>query len=222
MIKARETAFSAGMKKPGDKFAFMPFGDIEAKLNELETERTFFWKTCPAECRADYEFGKESKLTHVVIEHLPEAYAATVKDVKNAVKLRKMVAGDISAGYTTGQDLAMQTFSSDWLPPYLELRTALVESYHSFVKTWSVEGKIDKKSPSMMMVGGHQQPGSDALTCYACGIVGHKRGDSVCEASSSAIWAGAPEAWKKRQKKGKGKGGGRGNGDAKRKQKGRG
>ena len=70
------------------------------------------------------------------------------------------------------------------------------------------------------MVGGHQQPGSDALTCYACGIVGHKRGDSICTASSGAIWAGAPEAWKKRQKKGKG--GGRGNGDAKRKQKGRG
>ena len=113
MIKAREVAYSAGMKKVGDKFAIMPFSNLETKLNQLETERTFFWKTCPVECRKDYVFGHESKLTHVVIEHLPVAYDSTVKNVKNAVKLRKMMDGDKKAGYTTGQDLAMQTFSSD-------------------------------------------------------------------------------------------------------------
>ena len=89
MVKAREIAFTAGMKNASDKFAFMPYCNMEVKLNQLETERTFFWKTCPAECRDTYEFGMESKLTLVVLEHVPIAYDSAVKDVKNAVKLGK-------------------------------------------------------------------------------------------------------------------------------------
>jgi hypothetical protein len=97
------------------------------------------------------------------------------------------------------------------------LRIQLVDAYQSFKKRWDAEGKTPsgKKVPVMMMIGGHLQPGPSALTCYACGTEGHKRGDSVCSAKASDVWDGAPDHWKKMMKKSGGRGGGKGRGRGK-------
>ena len=87
-VKIRELAYLSEMPDEIGGLAFKPNCNMEVKLNQLETERTFFWKNCPAECRDTYEYGTESKLIHIVLEHLPVEYDSTVKDVKNVLKLR--------------------------------------------------------------------------------------------------------------------------------------
>jgi hypothetical protein len=52
-IKSREKAFNLGMPKDVGGDAFEPFCDMNVKLNQLETERMFFWNACPAELRKD-------------------------------------------------------------------------------------------------------------------------------------------------------------------------
>ena len=116
------------------------------------------------------------------------------------MKMRKMIQGDSAARVTTDRDLRFQNFSEDWVPPYKELRTALVDSYLFMKKRWDKYSN-GSKVPAMMLVGGHPQPGPGNIVCYACGIGGHKRGDSVCDAKPNDIWDCAPEAWKSRQKR---------------------
>jgi hypothetical protein len=143
IVRAREKAYTAGM--PGTRgIAFPDYCNMEAKLNELETERTYFWDLCPASCRSTYAFCTERKLVAVVMEHLPPDYDACVQEVRNMLKLRKMIGGDESAGVTTSTDLTLQLFSEDWLPPWPELRTALIDRYHALKKDGHQSGKARK------------------------------------------------------------------------------
>ena len=224
-IKARERQYSLGMPAPGQTVAFPEFVNMPVKLNTLEAERTYFWKNCPIEMRPTYRFCKIECLVHVILDHISTDYEPTVLALRNLVKVRKMVAGDASAGVTTRRDTVKETFSDDWLPDYPELRDALVEKYDAMVEHWTpaqLQKYTVQKIPMMMMAGGHPQPGVGNMTCYGCGVVGHRRGDSVCTAGAKAIWDGAPDAWKKRISNGGGKNGNRGRGNGKAKGRGRG
>ena len=224
-IKMRERQFSLGMPAPGQTVAFPEFVNMPVKLNMLESERTYFWKNCPVENRSTYRFCKEECLIHVILDHISKEYEPAVLSVRSMVKVRKMMAGDVSAGVVTRRDTVKETFSDDWLPNYSELRDALVEKYNSMVEHWTpaqLQKSATLKVPMMMMSGGHPQPGVGNLTCYGCGVVGHRRGDSVCTAGANAVWEGAPDAWKKRQSKGGGKNGNRGRGNGRGRGKGRG
>ena len=193
------------------------------KLDELEAEREFFWEVCPKDNRESYEYCQLSKLTRVVLEHIPVEYDSAVAEVKNMVKLKKMLAGDKSAGVSTLNDIKEENFSEDWLPDYDELRVSLVNAYEAIKKRRVGERK---RGTPAMMIGSGQQPGPGNITCYGCGQQGHKRGDRECTASPTDVWSGAPDYWKNQNKgrddrssgkggKGKGKGskgGGRGRG----------
>ncbi len=194
-IKIREKAYLLGMRdKPGG-MAFPPYCDMVKKLNQLETEKTYFTKACPIDMRSTYKYCQEKTLVSMIIEHLPIEYDSTVKDVRNVIKMRKILQGDSSAGVTTDQDLRFQNFCEDWVPPYKEIRTALVDSYLLMKKRWDKDARNDSRVPAMMLVGGHPQPGSTNIVCCACGIEGHKRSDSVCDAKPDDIWEGAPKSW---------------------------
>ena len=113
LIKARKKAFLAGMPAENSKVAFPQYCNMEDKLIQLETERTFFWKTCPIECRSTYVYCQESKMVHVILEHLPYDYDQAVEKVRNSVKMRKMVAGDSTAGVSTRTLFCQKRF---WAP----------------------------------------------------------------------------------------------------------
>jgi hypothetical protein len=195
-IKLRERQFSLGMPAAGQTVAFPEFVNMPIKFNTLEAERTYFWKNCPLENRLTYRFCKIECLVHVILDHISAEYEPTVTGLRSMVKVRKMMAGDVSAGVTTRRDTVNETFSDDWLPDYPELRDALVEKYNQMVEHWTpaqVQKYAVQKDPMIMMSGGHPQPGVGNLTCYGCGAVGHKRSDSICTADSNAIWDGAPD-----------------------------
>jgi hypothetical protein len=215
-LKERQKQYLLGMPDKEGALAIPVTCDLEAKLNQFETERTYFHRNCPVQFRATYKYCQETTMVSMIIEHLPAEYDSTVQDVRNKVIMRKMAAGDLAAGVTTSLDLICQNFSVEWLPPYQDLRTALVDAYQVMKKRCANlrKGNGGQKIPSMIMVGGHPQPGADNITCYACGTVGHKRGDPECTAAKGDVWSGAPDSWKDRQKKrnnDRGKGRDRGN-----------
>ena len=196
----------AGMPDTEGGEAFPVCCDMVKKLNQLESEKTYFTRACPEPLRAGYKYCHTKTLVKVIMEHIPSEYDEAVNSVQATLKMKRMAEGDPSAGNTTQQDLIFQNFSEDWTPPYVDLRTALLEAYERKKKRWIKDGKTSdgKKVPAMMIQGGHKQPGSGSIVCYACGIANHKRGDACCKAKATDIWKGAPEAWKNRMKKQKG------------------
>ena len=73
--------------------------NMEDKLNELETERQWFWDVCPPDQRDTYDPASEQRLTRVVMEHAPKNYDAAIERVKTMIKYRKLAAGDINDDY---------------------------------------------------------------------------------------------------------------------------
>ena len=124
----REEVSLLGMPDRAGGLAYPPYCDMIKKLNRLETERSYCTKACPVDMRPTYKYCQESTLVSMIIEHLPIDYDSAVKEVRNVMKMRKMIQGDSAAGVTTDRDLRLQNFSEDWVPPYKELRTALVAS----------------------------------------------------------------------------------------------
>jgi hypothetical protein len=118
------------------------------------------------------------------------------------------------ATITNLEDNVRINYSTDWLPPYIELRTELVNEYHLQERRRAEEGKKHKGGhPVLPILQEHEQPGPKQRARYGCGQKGdHMRGDPKCPAGLNAIWDGAPEVWKERVRKcaggqkGKGKG----------------
>ena len=210
VIKVRQDAFNAGMPEPGKK-PFPLYCDMELVLIKLEKEREFFWRSCSISKRDEYVFCQESKLVEVIIQHLPFEYACVLEKFRTQLEIKGLIVDKEATGFSEEQDVD-QAFSNDWYPKYPELRLALIRQFHLYKQKWTQEGTKVNGVPVMMM-GGHMQPGVGNLTCDACGIAGHKRGDPSCNAKPNDVWEGAPEAWKKRQRSpGNGRGRGRGRG----------
>ncbi len=82
-----------------------------------------------------------------------------------------------------------------------------------------------KGHPSFPIMDGHTQPGAGLMSCYRCGIKGHRAGDPSCKGKEGEIHKDAPEWFRKQngaraqggngKGKGKGKKGGKGNRNAK-------
>ena len=121
---------------------------------------------------------------------------------------------------TNLEDNVRMNYSTDWLPPYAELRTELLNEYHLQERRRAEEGRKQKGGhPVLPILQGHEQPGPEQRACYGCGQKGdHFRGDPKCPAGPNAIWEGAPEVWKERiRNRGKGprKGASKGKGKGK-------
>ena len=193
LIYSREKEFLAGLPAENSKVAFRQYCNMEDKLFLFETERTFNWKTCPVECRGTYVYCQDPKMIHVILEHLPFNYDQAVEKVCMWVKMRIMVS-DTTADVSTSRDIALETYSDDWPPPYDELWFALVDAWNLMKLCWNIEGE-SVKVPSMKM-GRDHQPDAENSICYSCGVVGHKRCDPVCEVKAGDILEGTRESWK--------------------------
>ena len=106
------------------------------------------------------------------------------------------------------EDNVRKNYSVDWLPPYKELRTELINTW-LLAERRRKEGGMKSKAghPVLPILRGHDQPGPDQRSCYGCGQRGHLRGDPKCPSGPDAIWDGAPAVWKDRMRGRNGKGG---------------
>ena len=217
ILEERVRKYHLGLPDPKTGEAFPPRCDMEAKLDALEAEREYLVEMCPREQRENYDDGKESTLVRIILRLRPKEYDDAVKTVMDLHRFRLYAQdGDLSK-ITNLEDNSRVIYNSDWLPNYNELRKALIDSYLLQKRRRDENNQSAKKSPGhpvLPVLQGFDQPGPQERTCYGCGEKGHFKGDAECHAGPNDIWAGAPEGFKTRMKKGgKGKGkGGRGKG----------
>ena len=212
ILKERETIYLEGMPDSSG-LAFPPRVNMEDKLDSLETEREYLIDMCPKDKRDEYEVGKESTLTRIVLRTVPAEYDPAVKSVHDLVKFRKAGEAGAIGQLTNLEDHSRKNYSADWLPPWEELRTELINTWHHFERRRKDAGKSVKKgaTPVLPILNGHDQPGPHQKRCYNCGLTGHIGSDPACKAGPTEVWKGAPASYKKRRQGGyKRKGGGRG------------
>jgi hypothetical protein len=207
--------------------AFPPRVDIEAKLDALEEEREYLLEMCPTELRDTYDDGKEETLIRLLIRHLPAEYDGAVKAVKDLARLRKYSDDGKLTTITNCEDNTRANYAIDYLPDYAELRFELIRTYQLAERR---RGEMNKRGgkrghPSFPIMDGHTQPGPGEISCYRCGVKGHRSGDPACKGKDGEVHKDAPEWYRKQngaraqggkgKGKGKGKKGGMGNRNAK-------
>jgi len=159
-VVERETAYLAGMPNSNGE-VFPPRCNMEDKLNALEKEREFLVDMCPRDKREDYEDGKETTLTRIIIRKLHIEYDGAVKTVRDLHRFRAYgKEGDISK-ITNLEDNTRRNYETEWLPRYLELREELINAYN-LMKRRRDEGALqNNKSPGhpTLPLQGFEQPG---------------------------------------------------------------
>ena len=95
------------------------------KSQQLEGERNELYQVCPERFRDTYKYGKESHLVRVVSEKIHTSYSEVVRSVNTVHRLRQE--GGLEAGLDI--DLHEHQFSDKHLPPWKELKGALIEKY---------------------------------------------------------------------------------------------
>ena len=194
-LRRREARYYLGMPKSVGAPAFPDRVNMVDKLDQLETEREWFIKVCPADQLDTFEPAQESRLVRIILELIPIEYDTAVEEAKTQVRLEKYMAGDKSAGVVNVRNIRNENFSADWLPKYEGLRACLINRYFKYVQRWGKPGIQNSKPlkiPTMITADG-SQPGLSNITCYGCGQRGHIRGSADCKAGANAVWSGAPE-----------------------------
>ena len=192
ILKERETIYLEGMPDSSG-LAFPPRVNMEDKLDSLETEREYLIDMCPKDKRDEYEVGKEATLTRIVLRTVPAEYDPAVKSVHDLVKFRKAGEAGALGQLTNFEDHSRKNCSADWLPPWEELRTELINTWHLFERRRKEAGKSVKKgaTPVLPILNGHDQPGPHQKRCYNCGLTGHIGSDAACKAGPTEVWNGA-------------------------------
>jgi hypothetical protein len=101
---------------------------MEVKLDELEEEREYLLKMCPADMRDTYDDGKEEPLVRLLVRLLPAEYDQAVKAVKDLARLRKYSEGGKLDAITNCEDNTRANYATDYLPNYAELRFELINA----------------------------------------------------------------------------------------------
>jgi hypothetical protein len=122
ILKERERIYLEGMPDSSG-VAFPPRVNVEDKLDTLEAEREYLLDMCPKDKIEEYDVGKETTLTRIVLSKVPAEYDPAVKSVHDMVRFRKAGESGELAKITNLEDHSRKNYSSDWLPPYEELRT---------------------------------------------------------------------------------------------------
>ncbi len=189
------------------------------KLDELEEEREYLLKMCPADMRDTYEDGKEETLVRMLVRLLPAEYDQAVKAVKDLARLRKYNGGGQLDAITNCEDNTRANYAIDYLPNYTELRFELINTYQLAERRRVEMNQKDGKKghPSFFIMDGHAQPGPGNQTCYRCGAKGHRAGDPACKGKDGEVQKDAPECYRKQNKGGRGRGKGKGKGKGKQK-----
>ena len=147
-------------------------------------------------------------------------------DVKFDRKLaRAMAGGNVEDAEDDNlEDWEYRNYKDDWIPSFEKLRDKLVGRYKEMKYDRIAKGEDDEKTsiPAMMTKailqkavkallapGFGQFPqsfsnetknntGSQKMKCWACGLIGHKSGDSVCKAEEGAVHETAPSKAKRK------------------------
>ncbi len=199
-IHTQELEHEKGLPDGGG-VAFKPGADITAKLRLLEGRRIYFWKMCDPSKRKSYIFFQESKLVRIVLEHINEDYKACINRLLDYVKVQKLVekASQKKVSKKSVPSTITQldrSFNDDWLPSWKDLQASLIDEYRQFIKDGKFpSGKTAKHSDKLPVA--FAPPGE--VTCYACGIKGHKSGDASCKAGPYDVAPIAPQSFKDRK-----------------------
>ena len=203
-LETRQKLFDLGMPPTDDKNcpmgqAFEERTDMGEKFQELEDEMDEFRNTCPEKHRATYKYGMDTHLTRVVKNNIHSSYHEVVRSVESMHRIRE--AGGLKV---QGVDLHEHSYTDEHLPPWEELKDAVIEQYEVRRLNWD-SNSVEQRSTKVpiMMVGNDPK-------CFACGETGHRRGASSCRAATGTVHESAPD-WVKNQKKGGNGGKGKGN-----------
>ena len=191
-LKERQKLYMLGMPSSPGRPMFEDDCNMEKVLDKMEKMRKYLYDMCPKEERASNEYAKESTLVRIISDNLPPQYEAAWDRLELQMTMRKLAAGESGAGkLDSATDTINKSFSSNWLPPYQDVRVVLVDHYYKLLKTKKQhKSKGREKLPVMMLPEGNE------ITCYACGEPGHKSNDPACNASRGQVWSGAPSAFK--------------------------
>ncbi len=128
VLQDRVRLYLLGIPDPNGQ-AFPPRVNMEIKLDELEEEREYLLKMCPADMRETYEDGKEENLVRMLVRLLPAEYDQAVKAVKDLARLRKYSERGQLDAITNCEDNTRANYATDYLPNYTELRFELINAY---------------------------------------------------------------------------------------------
>ncbi len=119
-VKKREDFYLAVMPNANGE-VFPPRCNMEDKLNALEKEREYLLEMCPKDKRDGHENGQESKLVRIILEKPPKEYDEAVKTCRNILRFCKASESGTMDLITNFEDNVRMNYSTDWLPPYVEL-----------------------------------------------------------------------------------------------------
>jgi len=88
-----------------------------------------------------------------------------------------------------------RSFSDDWLPSWTMLKASLLEEWNMRCND---NGKQKEKGKGVLPVA---MGGVKEVSCYGCGIAGHKKGDPGCKAGKFDAHSSAPKDYKERMAK---------------------
>ena len=202
-METRQGIFDLGMPPTDAKDiptgpAFEERTNLEDKFQELEDEQVALMTICPEKHRDEYKYGKESHLVRVVKKHIHKSYYATLRGVENLHRIRS------NGGLAVREiDIHEHSYTDDHLPPWQELKDALLEEYHENSKGWGAYAKEQNGVPTMLIQNGSER-------CFGCGEEGHRRGAKECSAGPRDVHHTAPDWVKERAKGGKPRSGGPG------------
>lgn len=206
IILSREHHYAQAMP-PTDKMgrpiglAFTARTNMPDKLQQLENEKTELYDMCPASVRSGYRYGQDIFLSRIVTENVHSSYHDTIRQRTTMYQLVDLkMDPEIQKQKLKELDAIKHHYNDDHLLPWEILKDALLDTYEINRKEWGDDGispydddsKQQKfeKLPTMNISTTEQR-------CFSCGEVGHRRGDSMCNADKNDVHASAPD-WVKR------------------------
>ena len=198
-IHEKELDYDRGMPEKG-KAAFPAECDMGEKLRQLESRRLYFSKMAGSEeRRRTYTYCQETKLVRIVLEHVNKTeYGECVKRILDTVKTKRLVQSIVDGrelGVNGIPDNHERSFSDDWLPTWPLLKAGLLDEWSSRINDM---GKTKDKNKGVLPVA---MGGVKVVSCYGCGIQGHKKGDPGCNAGKYDAHADAPKDYRDRMEK---------------------
>ena len=145
------------------------------------------------EQRRTYTYCQETKLVRIVLDHYnKKEYSECVKRVLETVKFRKML-----ERARDGEDLDVElistnhdrSFSDDWLPSWKMLKASLLDEWNQRNSGKASMSTNNGKGKHVLPVA---MGGVSQVTCYGCGLEGHKKEDPSCKAGKFNAHVNAP------------------------------
>ena len=160
-------------------------------------------------------------LKHLRHTEYDQTIKELLNDIKFDRKLaRAMAGGNVEDAEDDNlEDWEYRNYKDDWIPSFEKLRDKLVGHYKEEVKynkvtqdedgdkqslpTMMTKAVLQKAVKALLAPGYGRFPSSfnsdtkanfdrPKMKCWACGLLGHKSGDSVCKAEAGAIHQSAP------------------------------